>query len=134
MCYFFIKKQFIVPDYMKTQKHVNERMRSILIDWLVQVHEKFRLLQETLYLTVSYIDRYLAVSVLVSSHIESLASENLLTIKVIHYCFRKCLCLEVSSNWWVSLLCFWLQSLKKCMLQKLPILFTSQIRLMTNRQ
>ncbi|XP_046858693.1 G2/mitotic-specific cyclin-B-like [Xenia sp. Carnegie-2017] len=54
------EKQFIVPDYMKTQKHVNERMRSILVDWLVQVHEKFRLLQETLYLTVSYIDRYLA--------------------------------------------------------------------------
>jgi cyclin B len=46
---------------MKDQKQVNERMRAILVDWLVQVHEKFRLLQETLYLTVALVDRYLDV-------------------------------------------------------------------------
>ena len=49
---------------MKDQKEVNERMRSILVDWLVQVHDKFRLLQETLYLTVAFVDRYLSVSIL----------------------------------------------------------------------
>ena len=38
-------------------------MRAILVDWLVQVNDKFRLLQETLFLTVSLLDRYLAVSV-----------------------------------------------------------------------
>ena len=47
---------------MQKQAHVNSRMRVILIDWLIQVHLKFNLLQETLYLTVSIIDRYLAVS------------------------------------------------------------------------
>ncbi len=47
---------------MKNHKQINERMRSILVDWLVQVHEKFRLLQETLYLTVAFVDRYLDVS------------------------------------------------------------------------
>ena len=46
---------------MKNQKQINERMRSILVDWLVQVHEKFGLLQETLYLTVALVDRYLNV-------------------------------------------------------------------------
>jgi hypothetical protein len=35
-------------------------MRSILIDWLVEVHLKFKLMPETLYLTVNLIDRYLA--------------------------------------------------------------------------
>jgi len=35
------------------------RMRAILIDWLVQVHLRFHLLQETLYLTVAIIDRFL---------------------------------------------------------------------------
>ena len=35
-------------------------MRSILVDWLVEVHLKFKLLPETLYLTVGIIDRYLA--------------------------------------------------------------------------
>ncbi len=34
-------------------------MRAILIDWLVEVHLKFKLVPETLYLTVSLIDRYL---------------------------------------------------------------------------
>ncbi|XP_005090733.1 G2/mitotic-specific cyclin-B isoform X2 [Aplysia californica] len=37
------------------------KMRAILIDWLCQVHNRFHLLQETLYLTVAIIDRYLQV-------------------------------------------------------------------------
>ncbi len=37
-------------------------MRAILIDWLVQVQIKFRLLQETMYMTVAIIDRFLQVS------------------------------------------------------------------------
>jgi len=47
------------PVYMESQSHINERMRSILIDWLVEVHLKFKLVPETLYLTVNLIDRYL---------------------------------------------------------------------------
>lgn len=38
-------------------------MRAILIDWLVQVNLKFRLLQETMYMTVGIIDQFLQVSV-----------------------------------------------------------------------
>lgn len=34
-------------------------MRAILVDWLVDVHAKFKLLAETLYITVNLIDRYL---------------------------------------------------------------------------
>lgn len=29
------------PGYMKTQTDINEKMRAILIDWLVEVHLKF---------------------------------------------------------------------------------------------
>lgn len=47
------------PLYMENQPHINERMRSILIDWLVEVHLKFKLVPETLYLTTNLIDRYL---------------------------------------------------------------------------
>jgi hypothetical protein len=35
-------------------------MRSILVDWLVDVHLKFKLLAETLFLTVNIIDRFLS--------------------------------------------------------------------------
>ena len=34
-------------------------MRSILIDWLVEVHLKFKLVPESLYLTINLIDRFL---------------------------------------------------------------------------
>lgn len=47
------------PLYMENQPHINERMRSILIDWLVEVHLKFKLVPETLYLTANLIDRFL---------------------------------------------------------------------------
>jgi Cyclin, N-terminal domain len=47
------------PLYMENQMHINERMRSILVDWLVEVHLKFKLVPETLYLTINLIDRYL---------------------------------------------------------------------------
>lgn len=39
---------------------LNGMMRSILVDWIVEVHMKFRLLPETLYLCVNIIDRYLS--------------------------------------------------------------------------
>lgn len=45
--------------YMKNQTDINEKMRAILIDWLVEVHLKFKLVQETLFLTVNLIDRFL---------------------------------------------------------------------------
>jgi G2/mitotic-specific cyclin-B, other len=45
--------------YMTTQGDINEKMRAILIDWLNEVHFKFKLMPETLYLTVNLIDRYL---------------------------------------------------------------------------
>ncbi|KAL0359648.1 UNVERIFIED_CONTAM: G2/mitotic-specific cyclin-2 [Sesamum angustifolium] len=49
-----------VHDYMDSQTEINEKMRAILIDWLIQVHHKFELNPETLYLTINIVDRYLA--------------------------------------------------------------------------
>ncbi|OMP11216.1 hypothetical protein COLO4_03956 [Corchorus olitorius] len=42
------------------QKDINASMRAVLIDWLVEVSEEYRLVPETLFLTVNYIDRYLS--------------------------------------------------------------------------
>jgi cyclin B len=49
----------INPNYMHEQRDINEKMRNILIDWLIEVHLKFKLLPETLFLTINFIDRYL---------------------------------------------------------------------------
>eukprot|EP01017_Pseudomicrothorax_dubius_P025144 TRINITY_DN2682_c0_g5_i1.p1 TRINITY_DN2682_c0_g5~~TRINITY_DN2682_c0_g5_i1.p1 ORF type:complete len:399 (+),score=120.75 TRINITY_DN2682_c0_g5_i1:209-1405(+) len=43
----------------RVQTDINEKMRAILVDWLVDVHSKFKLLPETLFLCVNIIDRYL---------------------------------------------------------------------------
>jgi hypothetical protein len=54
------EKEFIAQmGYMTRQNDINEKMRAILIDWLIEVHYKFKLLPETLFLTVNLIDRYL---------------------------------------------------------------------------
>jgi len=36
-------------------------VRAILVDWLINVHAKFKLLPETLFLTVNLIDRYFSM-------------------------------------------------------------------------
>ena len=52
------------PDYtyMKRQKEINDKMRSILVDWIIDVHFKFGFTDETLFMTISIIDRYLSVT------------------------------------------------------------------------
>ena len=47
------------PDYMDHQGELEWRMRGVLIDWLLEVHQRFHLLPETFYLTVNIIDRFL---------------------------------------------------------------------------
>lgn len=51
------------PHYMDNQTEVQWSMRSVLMDWLVQVHHRFSLLPETLFLCVNYIDRFLSCKV-----------------------------------------------------------------------
>ena len=40
------------------QPDLSDRMRAILVSWLIEVHLKFQLLPETLYITINLIDRY----------------------------------------------------------------------------
>ncbi|KAF7849508.1 hypothetical protein BT93_L0713 [Corymbia citriodora subsp. variegata] len=72
--YKFYKKaeasSHIPRNYMDQQHDINERMRGILIDWLIEVHYKFELMEETLYLTVNLIDRFLAVQPVVKKKLQ----------------------------------------------------------------
>ncbi|KAF2740166.1 hypothetical protein EJ04DRAFT_531241 [Polyplosphaeria fusca] len=49
--------------YMDHQPEMQWSMRSVLMDWLVQVHNRFSLLPETLFLSVNYVDRFLSAKV-----------------------------------------------------------------------
>jgi hypothetical protein len=50
-------------DYMEHQEDLEWKMRGILIDWLIEVHTRFHLLPETLFLAVNIIDRFLSTKV-----------------------------------------------------------------------
>uniref|UniRef100_A0A7N4PIG1 Cyclin A1 n=2 Tax=Dasyuridae TaxID=9277 RepID=A0A7N4PIG1_SARHA len=46
--------------YMRKQPDITEGMRTILVDWLVEVGEEYKLRAETLYLAVNFLDRFLS--------------------------------------------------------------------------
>ncbi|KAJ6014635.1 hypothetical protein N7540_009226 [Penicillium herquei] len=48
------------PQYIEHQPDLEWKMRGILVDWLIEVHTRFRLLPETLFLAVNIIDRFLS--------------------------------------------------------------------------
>jgi cyclin-A len=58
-----MRREAAVPrdgSYLETQRDVTERMRQILVDWLIDVNLKFKLHPETFFLAVDIVDRYLS--------------------------------------------------------------------------
>lgn len=72
------ERQFMPnPFYMNNQENINSKMRSILVDWLVDVKDEYNLKDETFFLTINYIDRYFIYFVLndlVKKHFQILFS------------------------------------------------------------
>ncbi|KAM4045509.1 cyclin-A1 [Anomaloglossus baeobatrachus] len=48
------------PNYMRKQPDITSAMRTILVDWLAEVREEYKLRSETLFLAVNYLDRFLS--------------------------------------------------------------------------
>ncbi|KAJ8541164.1 hypothetical protein K7X08_001980 [Anisodus acutangulus] len=73
------EKRRPLPDYLeKVQKDVSANMRGILVDWLVEVAEEYKLLSDTLYLTVSYLDRFLSMNVIARQKLQLLGVSSML--------------------------------------------------------
>lgn len=53
------RQQAVSHNFLSTQKEMTPKMRSVLVDWLVNIHHQFKLLPETLYMGVSIMDRFL---------------------------------------------------------------------------
>ena len=58
--------------FMVHQTDINEKMRAVLIDWLSEVHLKFKLVPETLFLTVNLIDKFLSKQIISKNHLQLL--------------------------------------------------------------
>ncbi|EFA08020.1 G2/mitotic-specific cyclin-A [Tribolium castaneum] len=54
------RAQIIKPYYMTKQLHLNWEMRSVLVDWLVSVAHEYKMSNNTVHLTVNYLDRFLS--------------------------------------------------------------------------
>ncbi|CAN6999641.1 unnamed protein product [Brassica oleracea var. botrytis] len=66
-------------DYIdKVQKDVTPNMRGVLVDWLVEVAEEYKLLSYTLYLDVSYIDRFLSLQIVNRQKLQLLGVSSML--------------------------------------------------------
>ena len=55
----FFQIPFSPTHYMSEQRDITYRMRGVLVDWLVEVHYKFKLHGGSLWLTINLLDRYL---------------------------------------------------------------------------
>lgn len=55
------EEMFLVSKYLERQEELTLGMRSVLVDWMVEVQENFELNHETLYLAVKSVDRYLSL-------------------------------------------------------------------------
>jgi len=62
----------IIPNYMTIQTSVTPRMRMVLIDWIVEVQLKFRMTNESLYLSVNIVDKYLQKKVITREQLQLL--------------------------------------------------------------
>ena len=51
------------PNYMDHQTNLEWHLRGVLVDWLVEVHTRFHLLPETIFLAVNIIDRFLSTRI-----------------------------------------------------------------------
>src|SRR5258706_3685455 len=48
------------PNYIDGQSEITWDMRATLIDWLLQVHLRYHLLPETLWIAINIVDRFLS--------------------------------------------------------------------------
>lgn len=67
-----------IPGYMSYQKDLRWAMRTVLVDWIIDVHYKLGLMPETLYLSVNLIDRFLSVRVVTISKLQLVGISGLL--------------------------------------------------------
>ncbi|KAJ7877695.1 cyclin-like protein [Mycena olivaceomarginata] len=72
------------PNYMDSQPNLTWEMRTVLNAWLIQVHTRFRLLPETLFLCTNLVDRFLSTRSILRSKLQLVG--------------MACLCLLIASK------------------------------------
>lgn len=66
------KRSMANPNYMDHQKEIEWGMRSTLIDWLLQVHARYHMLPETIWIAINILDRFLSLRVVALAKLQLL--------------------------------------------------------------
>lgn len=61
-------------NYMRKQPDINAEMRSVLVDWLIEVADEYKMHNETLHLAINYIDRFLSQMSVVRTKLQLLGT------------------------------------------------------------
>lgn len=62
----------------EVQTEITDQMRAVLIDWIIDVHQKFELRENTLHITVNLIDRYLSRCTVHRRHLQLIGVSSML--------------------------------------------------------
>jgi len=68
----------IDQNYMKRQNYINNQMRAILVDWLIEVHNHLHLKRKTLFQAILILDLYLSLKVIQKVYFQLLGVASLL--------------------------------------------------------
>ena len=68
----------IEKDYMNKQYDINDKMRAILVDWLIEVHFRFHFKRKTLFQTIQIIDLFLSKKLIQKNEFQLLGVASLL--------------------------------------------------------
>jgi hypothetical protein len=55
-----VEKQVLPRYFAQTQSEITEAMRAVLVDWLAEVHRKYKMHSDSLFLAVRVMDRFLS--------------------------------------------------------------------------
>ena len=61
-------------NYIAEQTQIDARMRAILLDWIIDLHLKFKMTFQTLYATVMILDKYLSVKIARKNNLQLIGS------------------------------------------------------------
>ena len=73
------KKCCITEDYFrKKQKQVDNKMREVLVDWLIEVHNRYKMRDETIFMAIKLIDKYLSLEAIEYNKFQLLGTSSLM--------------------------------------------------------
>ncbi|KAG0437202.1 G2/mitotic-specific cyclin-B [Dictyocoela muelleri] len=75
---YFKEQEEIIDDYIPNQPELTYKIRALLIDWLVNVHQNLNLVPETLFLAVDLVDRFLKKKIISVNKIQLVGTTALL--------------------------------------------------------